>query len=335
MEHRSSDTMPRRSTRRSDSSLSMLSCINCVLTEQESTSTSEMALLTPLTSNTDAASISSSNILEPGGSVLGLPRVRRVRTSVHSYNENVLSRSARRAPTRESTDELSGNLSRKTFGSDEQSSRTQRIRNSIQGMNVNWNTDSMLGDVRGQILSTGEELKRRVSGRLNIFERESTVVKSALWKKSRGTREHGLEKFQGLTWRSKLRPRMQTDSGVEAPAEKILRMCADAMPQKHSFQNNVKYMAVTRPKIKRWLSQGLYVGQERDFDPRLTGAKNKSKRASAGKRLDRPGSIIPLPMFAGQRTLEIGRDFRLPFDIFSPLSPGQPKPEEWRKTQKS
>ncbi|MCJ1431452.1 hypothetical protein MMC27_000805 [Xylographa pallens] len=294
-----------------------------------------MALLTPPTSNTDAASVSSSNILEAGELVSGLPRVRRVRTSVHSYNENVLSGNARRAPTRESTDEMLGNLSRKSFGSEEQASRTRLIRNSIQGMNINWNIDSIPGDVMGQALSTGEDLKRRIAGRLNILERDSGAVKSALWKRSRGTREHGMEKFQGLTWRSKLRPRMQTDSCVEAPAEKIVRMGADTIPKKHSFQIDVKCKAVTRPKIKRWLSQGLYVGQERDFDPSLTGAKNKIKRASAGKRLDRPGSILPLPMFAGQRTLEIGRDFRLPFDIFSPLSPGQPKPEEWRKTQKN
>jgi hypothetical protein len=42
-----------------------------------------------------------------------------------------------------------------------------------------------------------------------------------------------------------------------------------------------------------------------------------------------------LPMFAGERLLKMGRDFELPFDIYSPLPPGQPKPNEWRKTNKS
>jgi histone-lysine N-methyltransferase ASH1L len=40
-------------------------------------------------------------------------------------------------------------------------------------------------------------------------------------------------------------------------------------------------------------------------------------------------------MFAGERLLKMGRDFELPFDIYSPLPPGQPKPNEWRKTNKS
>jgi histone-lysine N-methyltransferase ASH1L len=40
-------------------------------------------------------------------------------------------------------------------------------------------------------------------------------------------------------------------------------------------------------------------------------------------------------MFAGERLLQTGRDFQLPFDIYSPLPPGQPKPNEWRKTNKS
>ncbi|MCJ1383268.1 hypothetical protein MMC17_006381 [Xylographa soralifera] len=285
--------------------------------------------------NTDAASVSSSNILEPGDVVLDLRRVRRVRTSVHSYNENVLSGSARQAPTRESTDEKLGSLSIQTFVSAEEASRTQLICNSIQVLNPDWKVDSMPGNEAKQVLSTRIESKRQVSGRLNILERDSSVVKSAPRKRSRGVREHGMEKFEGLTWRSKLRPRMQTVPGLESPTDNNVRMTADTLVKKGPPQIDAKRKAVTRPKIKRWLSQGLYVGQERDFNPRLTGAKNKLKRASAGIRLDRPASILPLPMFGGQRILETGRDFRLPFDIFSPLSPGQPKPEEWRKTQKN
>ena len=40
-------------------------------------------------------------------------------------------------------------------------------------------------------------------------------------------------------------------------------------------------------------------------------------------------------MFAGERLLKQGRDFKLPFDIFSPLPAGQPKPDEWKKTNKN
>ncbi|KAJ5469527.1 hypothetical protein N7539_009145 [Penicillium diatomitis] len=42
-----------------------------------------------------------------------------------------------------------------------------------------------------------------------------------------------------------------------------------------------------------------------------------------------------MPMFGGSRMIENGRDYVLPFDVFSPLPPGQPKPDEWRKTNKN
>ncbi|KAI9654401.1 MAG: hypothetical protein M1829_000932 [Trizodia sp. TS-e1964] len=90
-----------------------------------------------------------------------------------------------------------------------------------------------------------------------------------------------------------------------------------------------------RAKDKKFLSQGLYVGQDRDFDPRLTESKNKEK--SASKKLDtnkQKQSFMPLPMFAGERLLEEGREFSLPFDVFCPF-PRQPKPADWKKTQKN
>jgi histone-lysine N-methyltransferase ASH1L len=49
----------------------------------------------------------------------------------------------------------------------------------------------------------------------------------------------------------------------------------------------------------------------------------------------KPNSFMPLPMWHGQRLLHVGRHFKLPFDVCSPLPPGQPKPDEWRKTSSS
>ncbi|MCJ1296364.1 hypothetical protein MMC34_007930 [Xylographa carneopallida] len=192
----------------------------------------------------------------------------------------------------------------------------------------------MHGDEVKELLFIGEYPERQPSVPLNVLERDSGVVKSAQEKKSRRTWEYGMRKTEGLNWGSNLSQRVQTDRGLKIPAEKVLRTGANIKSSKRP-QIEVGFKTIVRPNIKRWLLQGLYVGQERDFDPRLTESKNKLKRASAGERLDRPGSILPLPMFAGQRTLEIGRNFQLPFDVFSPLSPGQPKPEEWRKTQKN
>ncbi|KAI1007031.1 hypothetical protein K3495_g1192 [Podosphaera aphanis] len=72
-------------------------------------------------------------------------------------------------------------------------------------------------------------------------------------------------------------------------------------------------------KKKTWLNEGLYVGQK------------------YGKFWTQyvPNGVLPLPMWHGKHILEIGRDFKLPFDVCSPLPPGQPKPDEWRKTTKN
>ncbi len=94
-----------------------------------------------------------------------------------------------------------------------------------------------------------------------------------------------------------------------------------------------KLKLVRRPKV--YLEKGLYAGQE---------ALNLDwfARDSENYRADmeivapyRPNLFFPLPMWHGQVLLQTGRDFKLPFDICSPLPPGQPKPDEWRKTSSS
>jgi histone-lysine N-methyltransferase ASH1L len=88
-------------------------------------------------------------------------------------------------------------------------------------------------------------------------------------------------------------------------------------------------------KQKRWLDQGMYTGQERDYNPRLNEANNKIRAARRRAAPEPQRKFLPLPMFAGERLLKLGRDFKLPFDVFSPLPPGQPKPDEWKKTNRS
>lgn len=89
-------------------------------------------------------------------------------------------------------------------------------------------------------------------------------------------------------------------------------------------------------KDKKWLVSGLYAGQPRTFNPKLHESKNKRKSASATSTLpEKENNVLPLPMFAGERLIQQGRDFKLPFDVFSPLPAGQPKPDEWRKSNKN
>ncbi|EKD21480.1 uncharacterized protein L3040_006140 [Drepanopeziza brunnea f. sp. 'multigermtubi'] len=87
-------------------------------------------------------------------------------------------------------------------------------------------------------------------------------------------------------------------------------------------------------KRKVYLSKGLYAGQERDigiFDW-FKGSSRRLREEMENVAPFRPNGFMPLPMWHGQRLLQVGRDFKLPFDVCSPLPPGQPKPDEWRKT---
>jgi [histone H3]-lysine4 N-trimethyltransferase ASH1L len=90
----------------------------------------------------------------------------------------------------------------------------------------------------------------------------------------------------------------------------------------------------TKRREKKYLGSGLYAGQPRTFDMRLTESKNKRKSDTSTLPF-KENWVLPLPMFAGERLLKQGRDFKLPFDIFSPLPPGQPKPDEWKKVNKN
>ncbi|KAG4439762.1 hypothetical protein IFR05_004730 [Cadophora sp. M221] len=83
---------------------------------------------------------------------------------------------------------------------------------------------------------------------------------------------------------------------------------------------------------KVWLTKGLYAGQDGNTLNWFNGSSEKSMRDGEKIAPFKPNSFMPLPMWHGQRLLHTGRDFKLPFDICSPLPPGQPKPDEWRKT---
>lgn len=176
-------------------------------------------------------------------------------------------------------------------------------------------------------------------------------------KRPLSTIEKGKEKETGSNRRASLRPRKpvaaSSDEQVatapsEPPMAKKRRLSGSNSPLKTTEKKKeaeeeqdavTKESSPTRnpvvPKNRRklWLSHGLYSGQERTTETRPI---QNRKRNSRSKRLI-PGQrrLLPMPMFAGDRLLVNGRDFQLPFDIFSPLPPGQPKPNEWRKTNKS
>lgn len=91
-----------------------------------------------------------------------------------------------------------------------------------------------------------------------------------------------------------------------------------------------------KPKTKQWMAQGMYVGQDRDFDARVSESRNRQRRKS---RKPKEKNVLPLPMFAGERMLggdvrTAYRNFKLPYDTYNPL-PRKVKVDGWVKLQKS
>ena len=177
---------------------------------------------------------------------------------------------------------------------------------------------------------------RRKSTRLDILRHLSSAIvgrETTLGSRGRKVTQPSKEKLQSVVRKASLRLREPSPKG-QVKTKSRLPLSIDPKGTSSSL-NESKGHYTGAPRLKSWLSHGLYVGQERDFDARYTETKNKLKRASRSLPRYSRRLILPLPMFAGQRTLDLGRDFELPFDIFSPLPAGQRKPEEWRKTQKS
>ncbi|GKZ34276.1 hypothetical protein AbraIFM66950_004503 [Aspergillus brasiliensis] len=189
----------------------------------------------------------------------------------------------------------------------------------------------------------------RRSTRLSILDRASDLVgraSSVLGKRSRDK----VEKSTGPNRRASLRPRNVAAPKEEppaptpsAPAPKKRRVSESDLPSKtESTEESPQEQpapAEPAPRFKRklWLAHGLYTGQEHTDSPPVQ-SRNRSRRKSQPQsepHLQSQRKLLPLPMFAGDRLLKNGRDFQLPYDIFSPLPPGQPKPDEWRKTNKN
>lgn len=103
-----------------------------------------------------------------------------------------------------------------------------------------------------------------------------------------------------------------------------------------SDSEGVSDQQLQKPKTKLWLRQGLYVGQDREFNPRLSETQNRARKRAKKRQND---NVLPLPMFAADRVLNedpyhVFKDFKLPFDTYNPL-PRKVKVDGWVKLSKS
>lgn len=187
--------------------------------------------------------------------------------------------------------------------------------------------------------SSRESVRR--SSRLSFVEKASDMLdraSSVLGKRPRHLGELGKD----VGRRASLRPRnlavpeAESKPAASEPASKKRRVSESDLvnikPKDASPSEEPAAPTGRHYKPKMWLKQGLYTGQEPTTSPPKQRRSKNSEKTSTGPKNRR---ILPMPMFAGARLIQSGRDYRLPFDIFSPLPPGQPKPDEWRKTNKS
>jgi hypothetical protein len=307
------------------------------------TSTSDSTpSLTPATSNTDAASVSTDATPKAATRGRSSKRLQHIRSSIGSYNENVLSGTAKHGYRKRKEDGDGPDISDETLV-DINNAQERLVQESVKLLDREWTLGAMPGENLRKSMEANRESRRRKSTRLEILEKASEGIdgtKSVLGKRGRETSEAGMEKLQALKGgrRASLRPReAEIPRFEEGPSKKRARFSdgTDLKAKNTSPPQELERKVGKTPATKHWLSQGLYVGQDPDFDPRLTETKNKLKMATTRRSTGQQRKILPLPMFAGQRMIEMGRDFKLPFDVFSPLPAYQPKPEEWKKTHKS
>ncbi|KAJ5116422.1 hypothetical protein N7456_000770 [Penicillium angulare] len=193
-------------------------------------------------------------------------------------------------------------------------------------------------------LQTGPRQSLRRSNRVSILGKASYLLDRASSVLGKRTRDMSV-KEEPVSRRASLRPRNIAPVKEPEPLPNPTKTVPEKRRVSESDLLKLKSEDVSpseepappsiprpRPKPKMWLNHGLYSGQEAsDSPPKQRKSKNSGKTSSDVRHRRH----LPMPIFAGARLIKNGRDYVLPFDIFSPLPPGQPKPDEWRKTNKN
>lgn len=301
-------------------------------------------------------------------------RSRRVRTSVGTYNVKVLSGTAIHAPKKFRKDiqdiegrrrTISGDTLVGALASGNSSTETvekdanRLVRDGIEALDLQWSVKG-LPKSRSQIGLNGSpkksakqlDLERRRSTRSAGEKIESFTKKltSVLGKRGRKTEDtvDGLKKAK-----RELRNLADTPEFAKIETKPVLhevwsngklvvaepprkKKKVEAPAPKKVGKEEVKAVEKKKSGGKTWLKKGLYAGQ--DSQENRNWFINDS--LDMQKQMEdiapyKPNGFMPLPMWHGQRLLQVGRDFKLPFDVCNPLPPGQPKPDEWRKTSSS
>ena len=212
------------------------------------------------------------------------------------------------------------------------------VRESLEVLYNDFEATSLPGDK----LATSQERdqsRQTTPRRTQVAQRASQILKDTKTvlgkRKNRDTSEPVMKskECRESPRRSNLRQRTVEDS-VPKKARVSFDKC-DRMGSEPS--GTTLQMSNAKKQQKQWVDKGFFVGQDRSFDPRLTGAKNhaKAKLQSQAGENKKTNKILPPPSFISERIINKGRDFKLPWNVFAPILGKVDKPKDWRRLQRS
>lgn len=260
---------------------------------------------------------------------------RNARKSVTTYNVQILAGTAIHTPTKylekHHKNVLHGPLAKPVLTSPASTPKKRTLRRKSEPTDLTDPAEEQLASEAAQAA------QRRTSSRVgdlrkHIFRNLAASAEGPANKAARGKNALASSLRRSAS-DSRLR---QTATSAAAASPRRPRTARAADPDTDEDDEDEEEDDIVKPKTKEWMRQGLYVGQDRDFDARLSESQNRQKRKS---RKVKENKVLPLPMFAGERLLNGDprtnyRDFKLPYDTYHPL-PRKIKPDGWVKLHKS
>lgn len=263
----------------------------------------------------------------------GRRSLRSSRASVTTYNVQILAGTAIHTPTKylekHHKNVLHGRIEDVILANTATSPKKRRGRLVLEDMD---------DPVEQQLAAeAAQAAQRRKSTRAHDLRKETlrnlTEVAGSVAQKGQELLLGGRNRVQHALRRTRSEPSLAQSMVKASPKRPRATRAAESDDDEEVQEPEQEYV---KSRTKKWLQQGLYVGQYRDFDARLSETQNRIRKKSVKAK---ENIVLPLPMFAGERLLNGDsrreyRNFKLPFDTYNPL-PRKVKVDGWVKLHRS
>lgn len=325
------------------------------------------AASTPPTSISDSRSMDSMKPAEDATASLPTPggRARRVRSGVTTYNLQALSEAqlpttmGKAAGSRNPSGLSGRTLVTREDGEDEE----PFVAKIDKALNPDWELPAGSPRNKGKGKSPAgvarrPSVKDRVKSGVKEAGKKAGNIRTVLGKRGRDMMESG-KRALGMVEEAPSPPKskllkeldlgkrgvldeMDLDEELPAPVittrpAKRAKTSASAPLQELAQPTGPIQKTSDGKRVKKWQTEGLFVGQEANFDPSrkklqkkrlVTSIENDPEEVTIRKPLN-----FGLPMFD---YLEKNRDFTIPFDVFAPsLKKGDERPKDWHKINRN